>query len=286
MNNLLETALEQSKLLNRLILDFNTTETVGRVKQLWLDAKSHQVTGLTCASGLLGREKHSFYWDKIQNIGKDSILVNVEEQEKVEQPELIDNVIGLEVWTDAGNKAGKLVDYCVDTKTGAVVAYLFTSSGWRGITDGTYLLYPDAVINVGNKRVIVADASIQNAQQYDRSLNEKIQHAKEFIQEDYAKSQEDFTVAVQTTQGVASRFQEKAQQATGVAKEKLSDAANQLQKAAKEVSTQAQEKLAEFKTKATEKKDSLEEIASELKLSNANSEFEQLEDVSEFKQTN
>ena len=260
MTTLLETTIKQSKLLNQLILDFNTTETVGRVKKLWLDARLHQVKGLTCAAGLLGREKHSFYWDKIATVGKDSILVKIEDQEEVKQPELIDDVIGLEVWTDAGNKAGKLVDYCIDTKTGAVVAYLFTSDGWHGITGGTYILYPDAVVSFGSKRVIVAEASIQDAQQYDEGLNEKIQHAKEFIQEDYAKSQEDFTVAVEKTQGIASQLQEKAQQATGVAKEKLSDAANQLQKVTQKVSTQAQEKLADFKAKAREKKSLLKKL--------------------------
>lgn len=223
MSTLLETAIKSGNLLNRLVLDYKTTEKVGRVKQLWLDVKTHQVTGLTCASGLLGRERHSFSWDKIETIGKDSILVNLEEQEEVEQPELIDRVIGLEVWTDGGDKAGKLIEYCIDAQTGAVVDYVFVSNGWRGVTHGTYRLPPSAVISVGSKRIIFAEAMVENAVQYEEGLGEKIRHAKEFIKEDYVHSKEDFAVAVKNTQEVASQLQEKAQQATEKAKEKLSE---------------------------------------------------------------
>jgi len=36
-------------------------------------------------------------------------------------------VIGHELWTNDGNKAGTITDYCFDLKTGAVMAYLFKS---------------------------------------------------------------------------------------------------------------------------------------------------------------
>lgn len=249
MKTLLETAIKQSDLLNSLVLDFNTAKKVGRVKKLWLDIETHQIIGMTCNASFFKREKIVFTWDKITSIGKDSILVNLEESGVVEQPEIINNVIGLEVWTDAGNKAGKLVNYCLDPQTGAVVAYLYTSNGWKGITDGIYTIDPAAVKTFGIERVIVTEASIKEAQQYEESLNEKIQHAKEFIQEDFSHTQADFAVAVQNTQGLAAQLRDKAQQATGVAKEKLSDTACQLQKTTQELSSQAKEKLAEFKDK-------------------------------------
>ncbi|MDJ0589111.1 MAG: PRC-barrel domain-containing protein [Pleurocapsa sp. MO_226.B13] len=245
----------QSELLDRLVLDFDTTEIVGRVKKLWLDVKSNRVKGLTCAHGTFNREKHSFSWDKVVTVGHDSILVKTEEREEVE-PESIDNVIGLKVWTDAGNKVGRLADYCIDTTTGTVTAYLFTSNGWRGIAGGTYILDPDGVITVGSKRIIVAEASIQNAQQYEEGLTQKIQHAKQFVREDIAKSRSDFGVAVRNTQKAAERLQTKAHHATEVAKDKLSNAAKQLQHKSKQVSSPEGEILAESEARSEPESDS------------------------------
>lgn len=252
--------VQQSALQNQLVLNFDTTEIVGRVKKLWLDVKSHQVKGLTCARGVLGREKHWFSWDRVVTVGHDSILVNTENHTQVEQPESTDDVIGLQVWTDAGNKAGKLVDYCIDTNTGAVFAYLFTSNGWRGIANGTYMLSPDAVITVGSQRIIVTEASIEAAQQYAEGLNQKIQHAKEFIHDDIAKSQEDFGMVVQNTQKAASGLQTKTHHATEVGREKLSNTAKRLQHKTREVSAQAKE-VAQSEGENPEKPNSAEENA-------------------------
>ncbi len=264
--------VKQSALLNQLVLDFNTTEIVGRVKKLWLDVEFHQVKGLTCARGMFEREKRLFSWDKIVTVGHDSILVNTEEREEIEQPELINNVIGLKVWTDAGNKAGKIVDYCIDTKTGAVVAYLFTSNGWHGITNGIYILSSDAIITVGSQRIIVAEASIENAQQYAEGLNKKIQHAKEFIHDDIAKSQSDLGVAVQNTKQAASGWQTKAHHITEVAKEKLSDTAKQLQQKDNEVSAEERNNSDRAKVNSLEDNNSSEEIDRHLPLSDTDSE--------------
>lgn len=258
MTTLLDNAIKQSDLLNRLIIDFNSTEKIGRVKQLWLDAREHQILGLTCAGGLLNRDKHSFHWNKIQTIGKDSIMIDLQEEE-VEQPNFIDTVIGLEIWTDGGEQVGKVIDYFIDRQTGAVVAYLFTARGWTSISDGTYSITPEAFLSIGQERVIVAQSGIANAQQYEPGLSGKIQHAKEYLQEDLAQSQADFSVAVEKTQGLTAQLKEKAQQTTEVAKEKLSDAAGQIKRTTQDVAQQTQERLTEFKTKNAEVEDSATE---------------------------
>ncbi len=263
----------QSELLDRLVLDFDTTEIVGRVKKLWLDVKSNRVKGLTCAHGTFNREKHSFSWDKVVTVGHDSILVKTEDREEVE-PESIDNVIGLKIWTDAGNKLGRLADYCIDTTTGTVTAYLFTSNGWRGIAGGTYILDPDAIITVGSKRVIVAETGIQNAEQYEESISQKIQHAKQFVREDIAKSRSDFSVAVRNTQKAAERLQTKAHQATEVAKEKLSDAAQQLQHKTQQVSSSEPETSTESEANNELESDSAKATDERSLLSDTNSKLD------------
>ncbi|MEM8832478.1 MAG: hypothetical protein AAGE96_24530 [Cyanobacteria bacterium P01_G01_bin.19] len=60
MTTLSKNDVKQSELLDRLVLNFDTTEIVGRVRKLWLDVNSHQVKGLTCTSRLFDREKHRF----------------------------------------------------------------------------------------------------------------------------------------------------------------------------------------------------------------------------------
>ena len=162
----------------------------------------------------------------------------------------------------------------MDTQTDDVVAYLFTSNGWRGIANGTYMLSPNAVITSGSQRIIVAEASVENAQQYEEGLNKKIQHTKEFIQDDIANSQSDFGVAVQNTQKAASRLQTKAHHETEVAREKLSDTFKQLQHKTKKVSSQEGEELAEFETKSAKELDYSEETGDQLILSDTDSEVD------------
>jgi uncharacterized protein YrrD len=104
---------------------------------LWLNPQSHQVIGFTCKSGFLGGLKQVFRWEQITTIGTDSIIVNnTPEVIEPETPIQKISLIGHEVWTDAGNKVGKIVDYLFNPQTGAIVNYLFVSSGWRGILDG------------------------------------------------------------------------------------------------------------------------------------------------------
>ena len=266
--------VRQSKLLDRLVLDFDTTEVVGRVEKLWLDILSHQVKGLTCSSGIFNREKHSFFWNKVVTVGHDSVLVKTEDREEVE-PESIDNVVGLKVWTDAGNKAGRLVDYCIDITTGNVTAYLFSSSGWRGIAGGIYTLDPEGVITVGNKRIIVAEDSMQNARQYEEGITQKIQHVKQFVREDIVKSRSDLGVAVRNTQKAAERLQTKAHYTTEAAKEKLSNAIEQLQHKTKQVSSTERD-LAKSEAKSEPESNSTK-MTDERSLLDTNSELDREE---------
>ncbi len=216
--------VKQSEVLNRLVLDRSTAEEVGRVEQLWLNPQSHQIVGLTCKSGFLGANKRSFTWAQIETIGKDSILVNNSPEETdPEKPESAISLIGHEVWTDAGNKVGKIVDYLFVPQTGAVVNYLFVSSGWRGVLDGIYLLPSAAIASAGSKRVIVADAIVQDTQQYAEGWNQKVTQAAEFLMDDYKKTQGDWEAIKRSTQNITEQVKDTSDKVTKIAKEKLSE---------------------------------------------------------------
>ncbi|MBD2084665.1 PRC-barrel domain-containing protein [Coleofasciculus sp. FACHB-542] len=217
--------IRQSDLLNRLVLDRSTAEEVGRVEQLWLNSQSHQVVGFSCKSGFLGSLKQVFRWEQITTIGTDSIIVNnTPEVIEPETPIQKISLIGHEVWTDAGNKAGKIIDYLFNPKTGAVVNYLFVSSGWRGVLNGVYLLPVEAISSTGSKRALVADAIVQTPQQYTQGLNQKMSQAAELLREDYKKTQDDLEALKRSAQNIAEQVKDTTETVTGIAKDKFSEA--------------------------------------------------------------
>lgn len=230
--------VRQSELLNRLVIDRNTAEEVGRVEQLRLNSQLHQVESFICKSGLLGSKKQIFAWEQIITIGGDSIMVNnILEVAQAERPSQAISLIGHEVWTDAGNKAGKIVDYLFNSQTGAVVNYLFVSSGWRGVLEGVYLLPVEAIASVGSKRLIVADAVVQALQQYVEGLNQKVSQAAEFLKEDYKKTQEDLENIKRSAQNIAEQVKETTEAVTNIAKETISELKEHLEETPQQAET-------------------------------------------------
>ncbi|WP_017715835.1 PRC-barrel domain-containing protein [Kamptonema formosum] len=267
--------IKQSELINRLVIDRTSTEEVGRADQLWLNPQSHQVVGLACKSGFLGKNKRSFTWAQIESIGADSIIVSLSAGgEDAEKPEGAISGIGYEVWTDAGNKVGKIVDYLFVPNTGAVVSYLYSSSGWRGVLEGIYLLFPAAISSAGSKRVIVAEAAVQNPQHYAEGLSQKIGQAAEFLKEDCENTLEHLENArrraVDGTQGVkrgAQQLAEELQEKVQDVREKATEGAQTFAEQAKQKAQAAREQAAEgaqtFAEQARQKAQIVREQAAE-----------------------
>ncbi|MCL1467004.1 PRC-barrel domain-containing protein [Argonema galeatum A003/A1] len=250
-----QSVIRQSDLLNQLVLDRRTAEELGRVDYLWLNPKAHRVEGFTCKSGFLGGKKRSFIWDRIESIGADGIMVNfnAEEFADPEKSEQVFSLIGHEVWTKAGDKAGKVVDYLLVPQTGAVINYLFSSSGWRGVLDGIYLLALTDISSIGSKRLLVPDSVVQNPQYYAEGLNQKVSQAAEFIQEDYHKTQTELEGMRRGAQNVAGQWQDKAKLMAGQAKEKAQDVAGQAKERAQDVAGQVKERAQDVAGQVKEK---------------------------------
>ncbi|NES18633.1 MAG: photosystem reaction center subunit H [Symploca sp. SIO3E6] len=222
--------LKQTELLNRLVLDRHTAEEVGRVVNLLLDPPAHRVVGLTCKSGFLGSKKRFFTWAQIETIGIDSIMIDVSPEDTLtDKQESWDVLIGHEVWTDAGNKVGKLTDYLLNPKTGDVINYLFSSNGWRGMVDGLYLLPPTAISSMGRKRIIALEALIQNSECYTEGLNQKFGQVAELLKEDYEKTLKHVETVRNLQQNVAEQVKDRTKVVTDTFKEKVSEVKTQLQ---------------------------------------------------------
>ncbi|MGB3239432.1 MAG: PRC-barrel domain-containing protein [Geitlerinemataceae cyanobacterium] len=212
MSDIPATTVDRSELLDQLVLDRTTTETVGKVEQLWLDVNTHKVVGMTCKSGLLGRQKHSFTWRQVHAIGEDSLLVNAPETAQLEKLESWESLVGHQLWSDGGNRAGSIVDYRFEAKTGNVVEYLFTPVSGGELTDGIYRLSVSAVVGVGSKRMIAREAALQDAPQEETVATSVLDRAAEFLKEDYAKTREHLTGVQRGTKDITHRLKEKLPQ--------------------------------------------------------------------------
>jgi uncharacterized protein YrrD len=218
-----EQIVKRSELINRRTIDRRTAEEVGRVDQLWLDSQSHRAIGFTCKSGLLGSKKRWFAWAQVDTVGE-NVFVNINpELPELQQPEQAMSPIGLEVLTDAGNKAGSVVDYLFDVRTGSVLNYLFKSSGWRGVLDGIYLLPVATISTIGSKRAIVSEAAVSEPEKYTEGLHQKVGMVAEFLQEDLDKTLKNVEGVKRGAQSLAEKLQDKALEVRDVAQEKVAE---------------------------------------------------------------
>ncbi|TAD75014.1 MAG: hypothetical protein EA001_14805 [Oscillatoriales cyanobacterium] len=155
--------IRQSQLLGRLVLDRATTETLGRVASLWVDPRAARVLGLTVRSGQLplGGVLRACSWSQVAAIGDDSVLIDGAAGDRLQQPEGAFDLIGHEVWTDAGNRIGTVVDFELDVVEGRVRRYVFRREA--GAETG-YAIDPAAAISGGPKRLLVQAAAAEAAE--------------------------------------------------------------------------------------------------------------------------
>jgi uncharacterized protein YrrD len=217
--------VRQSDLLNQLVLDRNTMAELGHVDVLWMHPPVHRVLGFICRAGFLGTKKTAFNLAQIKTLGANSILVNAKpvetDSEKVRQ---LESLINCEVWSDAGNKIGRITDCLFNFKTGAITEYLFVSDEWGAFAGGVYLLPPSKILSFGNKRVLVSEVAAQNLVVYREGIKQKLNKAGNFFQEDYIQvSQEVRSRSIRSARSLAKQ----AQAATEQAKERAQALAEQ-----------------------------------------------------------
>ncbi|NJN56109.1 MAG: hypothetical protein HC879_00695 [Leptolyngbyaceae cyanobacterium SL_5_9] len=224
--------LRQSELLNQLVLDRNSLEELGRVEVLWIYPPKHQVLGFVCKSGFLGAKKAAFKLAQISTLGANGILTQGQSEETdADKVRKLESVIGHEIWSDAGNKVGKITDYLFNLRTGAITQYLFLSSGWGGIAGDVYQLPPTQVLSVGSKRVLVSEATAHQCMLYREGIKQKLTKVGDVLKEDYEQATQEWRSLTQ-----------RAQSATGEAKERLQMLADQARERALSLSQQTKQR--------------------------------------------
>ncbi|HEY9737005.1 MAG TPA: PRC-barrel domain-containing protein [Trichocoleus sp.] len=238
--------LRQGELLNRLVIDINTAEEVGRVAEVLVDIRAHQVEGIVCRSGLMGRERHVYSWVQIESIGKDSVVIRPITDHAPHRLDDAHPLSGQEVWSDAGDRVGRLVDLRINARTGLILAYGFAPEGLRGLTEGVYTLPPDAIISAGRKRLMVRDVAVSTPDIFDTSWVQKAADKAETLRTDYSPTREQLHNAQQSTQEVADQLQVQARRLTDTAKGQWGEVFGQFKKRTRKLRNQLRETVTDM----------------------------------------
>ncbi|MEO1403526.1 MAG: hypothetical protein AAFV72_20080 [Cyanobacteria bacterium J06635_1] len=251
-----DATIRHAELLNRLVIDVDTTEEVGHVDSLLVDLKRAQVEGMICKTGLLGRQKQTFAWSQVASIGQDSLVVHAASGQKAEGASgsqdriaAAQSVLGLEVWTDTGNQLGRIADYVMDPKSGEVLQYLFAAEGLRELTEGLFSLAPSAILSAGRKRMMVSASAAEGAEVYEVGLNQKATEAADFLKSDYAQTQQDLDAFVKGAKTLADKLKQRTQKLSDYTQENLPELTEQLQERTQGIRDRMQKQVSDVREK-------------------------------------
>ena len=249
-----KTVSKHSDLLNRLVLERNTMEEIGRIEVLWMYPDAHRVLGFVCKSGILGAHKRAFNLAQIHTLGTDSILVNSGPTETdANRVKQLESLVHCEVWSEAGKRVGKIVDYTFDLRTGAIHAYLLLlADGWTGVLGSIYQLPPRKILSFGSRRVLVAESAIPGLKVYREGLQQRVTGAGEFLKENYTEATQSVHKWTEQAQSLKEQAQGRLTAWADRAKQKAQQLAQQAQEQAQLLNEQLQEETQQFSERARE----------------------------------
>jgi uncharacterized protein YrrD len=197
-------SVRYSDLLNQIVLQRSTMAELGRVEVLWEYPQAHRVFGFICKSGAFDRTKTAFNLDQLDTIGDNGLFVNSDPVETdADRVKQIESLIGSEVWTDMGNRLGRINDHIFDIKTGAIKLYLFSPGGLKRLAGPVYALYPTQVLGWGNRRVVVSAGIANQLEVYEPGVQDRISRFAEVFNAE----------STQVGQGLLERAKAKAKRA-------------------------------------------------------------------------
>jgi uncharacterized protein YrrD len=221
--------IRHSEIIDQLVLNRSTLDELGKVEVLWEYPQAHRVLGFICKSGSFDRHKTAFNLDQLDTIGSNGIMVSTDPVETdAERVRQIQSLVHCEIWTDTGNRVGKIVDHVFHLKTGVVRQYLLTTGGIQGLAGKIYALYPSQILSAGTKRVLVSAAIVNDLEVYQPGLQARIAKFSDVLREE--KSQ-----ASQGLQSLMSRAKTKAQVLAEQAREQAQTLSAELLESAEQV---------------------------------------------------
>ncbi|MCY7393229.1 MAG: hypothetical protein LH647_17555 [Leptolyngbyaceae cyanobacterium CAN_BIN12] len=251
-------AIRHSELLNQLVLNRATLEEFGRVEILWMYPPAHRVLGFICKSGFLGNQKSAFKLSQIEAIGVNGILAHSQpdatDAERVRQ---LESLIHSEVWSNGGEKVGKIIDCVFNLQTGAISEYLMVGDRLSTLAGTIYRLPINRISSLGRKRVLVSDRAIQAFPLYREGIQQKISKASNAIKDDYTQVTQEFRSIAQRAQDTRLQTTSQLKNLAEQAKEKAQELNEQLRDGVETFVEQAKETTETFVERIQEQADSL-----------------------------
>jgi uncharacterized protein YrrD len=221
--------IRRSELVDQLVLNRSSLEELGKVEVLWEYPQAHRVLGFICKSGSFDRTRAAFNLDQLDTIGSNGVLVNSDPVETdAERVRQIQSLVHCEVWTDTGNRVGKIVDHVFDLKNGVIRQYLLSSGGFGGFAGNIYALYPSQILSWGSRRVLVSAAIVEGLEVYQPGLQDRVSKLRDTLREERGQ-------ASQSLQSLASRAKRKAQVLAEQAREQAQILGTELLESAEQV---------------------------------------------------
>ncbi len=263
--------MKYSELLNQLVLDRRTMEEIGWVETLWMHPPAHRVLGFICKAGLLGNQKSAFNLDQISALGESGILTQGSpDSTTAERVRQLESLIAHEIWSEGGDRLGKIIDCLFELDSGRITHYLYVSSGWSGMVGEIYQLPTSTILSFGKKRVLVSDAAAAHLSLYQEGIPQKLTKAKDALTQETTQEWQALThraadlseQAKDRLQSLSEQAKDRTQQLSQQAKAKAQTLSEQLQDQlqpddpglsdaqAKSQKTKSQSLAAQFKAKA------------------------------------
>lgn len=204
--------MKQSDIIHQLVLDRQTLDTVGRIDQLWMYPKQHRVLGFVCQSHVLRGRKCVYKLSQLSSLGSNGILMQGEPQDTdagtVKQ---LESLLGCELWSESGDRLGKILDFEFDLSNGLIQHYLWVPSQLSRLTGDLYQLIPDDVLSVGNERVLVPNRISRQPTPAPTGLQLKLKKMQQDLKADYSSLTQSFQSWMQEAQNLAVQTKEQAQ---------------------------------------------------------------------------
>lgn len=218
--------LKQSDLLDQVVLDRTSMETFGRVEVIWEYPKVHKVLGFICKLSRFDRRKLAFNFDQVRSIGSSGLLVSEAPMETDgDRVSKLESLVNCEVWTDEGNRLGRITDYLFHTSSGDIRYYLVSRLGIRGVPSTLYALYPSQILNVGRNRVLVSEGIAQGLEVIQVGLQTKlvqeVSQVREVLRDENGQLSQGLQSLVQRAANKAQRLSDRAQDLTEKARDRV-----------------------------------------------------------------
>lgn len=166
--------LHKDDLLRLVPIDLDTADSLGPITEVWIDPRRHRVMGVGCGGGI-GRRSQRFTWDRVISIGHDGLVLQTavpSASDPGEEVTFADSLVlgDLEVWSDHGDRLGALTDYCFSPSQGTIQQYHFSSPSSPALAPGQYAIPPEAVISLGRRRMMIAQAALAQAERLGEAV--------------------------------------------------------------------------------------------------------------------